>query len=600
MAARAASALLLAGPTLLAFHSGGYFAVPRLIAALAAAVLVAAVALAAPAPLPRGRAGRLALAGLALLAVLQLASVAWAPLRGPAIDDASRTALYLLVLVAAIAVLRGAGARAAEPALLAGIVLVVAYGLSERLLPGLVELDRSRSAIGRLEQPLSYWNAMGALAAIGLVLALRMAGDAARGPRFAPLVAAVAPLLGAGILLAFSRGALLALAAGVLVLAVAGGRAQARALVPGLTTAALAGAGAALLPAVRTLEGARESDGALLLGWLAILAAAGVVLARRRPAEPSTTGDRLPAKALVGVAAVVVAMVALSAAVEGVPGGNPADGATAARLASTGSNRYEYWRVAVGAFAAQPVVGVGSGGFAQVWLRERDIGERVRDAHSLPIETAAELGLLGLLALAALAASVALAARRGLRDDRGLALGPVAVLAAWAVHASIDWDWEMPALTLVAVLLAGLLIAAAEPGTAVRTRLIPRLALAAAVVALAAGLAVELRASRLTDRSISLAFDRSASFEERHDVLRRARERNVDSFPDVLDADLLRRAGREREAVAILERVVRDEPENSVAWLRLAVTTQATDPRRSAEAARRARSLAPPVPGDEG
>ncbi len=32
----------------------------------------------------------------------------------------------------------------------------------------------------------------------------------------------------------------------------------------------------------------------------------------------------------------------------------------------------------------------------------------------------------------------------------------------WLIHASIDWDWQLPAVTLPAVVLAGALIAAAE------------------------------------------------------------------------------------------------------------------------------------------
>ena len=41
--------------------------------------------------------------------------------------------------------------------------------------------------------------------------------------------------------------------------------------------------------------------------------------------------------------------------------------------------------------------------------------------------------------------------------------GPIAVLAAWTAHSAVDWDWEMPALTLIAVLLAGVVIARADP-----------------------------------------------------------------------------------------------------------------------------------------
>ena len=60
--------------------------------------------------------------------------------------------------------------------------MVIGYGLAGRLLPGLIELDRSRSAGGRLEQPITYWNAEGALAALGLVLCARLAGDRTRPP----------------------------------------------------------------------------------------------------------------------------------------------------------------------------------------------------------------------------------------------------------------------------------------------------------------------------------------------------------------------------------------------------------------------------------
>jgi hypothetical protein len=40
----------------------------------------------------------------------------------------------------------------------------------------------------------------------------------------------------------------------------------------------------------------------------------------------------------------------------------------------------------------------------------------------------------------------------------------------WVLHSSIDWDWEMPGLTLVAVLLAGTLLARASPATTGSTR----------------------------------------------------------------------------------------------------------------------------------
>jgi O-antigen ligase len=141
----------------------------------------------------------------------------------------------------------------------------------------------------------------------------------------------------------------------------------------------------------------------------------------------------------------------------------PAAGETSARLGSVGSNRYEYWKVALKVAADHPIAGVGTSGFAVEWLKRRNIDDAVHDAHSLELETLAELGLVGFALLCALLISVALAARRVHRYDPGLAAGPIAGLTLWALHAAIDWDWEMPALTLAAVVLAGMLVSRSQP-----------------------------------------------------------------------------------------------------------------------------------------
>jgi hypothetical protein len=52
---------------------------------------------------------------------------------------------------------------------------------------------------------------------------------------------------------------------------------------------------------------------------------------------------------------------------------------------------------------------------------------------------------------------------RALRRDREAALGPIAAFATLGLHAGIDWDWEMPAVTIPALVLAGLLMVLAEP-----------------------------------------------------------------------------------------------------------------------------------------
>ncbi len=177
-------AVLLCGPTVLAFFTGGYFDPPRSWAGLLAWLLVALAVLTVPRPLLPGRPARLAVFGLAALAGWTLASATWAPIAGTAYHAGQIAVLYLGIVLAAALALRGDRVqRAVEPALAAGALIVIGYGLSERLLPGLLQFQHSISAEGRLEQPLTYWNAMGELAAIGLVLCARLTGDSSRAAR---------------------------------------------------------------------------------------------------------------------------------------------------------------------------------------------------------------------------------------------------------------------------------------------------------------------------------------------------------------------------------------------------------------------------------
>jgi O-antigen ligase len=225
-----------------------------------------------------------------------------------------------------------------------------------------------------------------------------------------------------------------------------------------------ASACAAAFPGVASLEGAhRNRDGAIVLAALALIAAgAAIVTARTR-----TRDDPLPAPHRIKQIAVAVVAVAAIGLVAGAVGERPsaselAAGARPTRLTTVSSNRYEYWRVGLRAFEREPITGLGAAGFRVFWLQERDITEAVRDVHSLELEMAAELGIVGLLAFAVMVGGVAVGARRALRADPVLAAGCIAALTTWFVHASLDWDWELPAVSLPAVVLAGTLLARAE------------------------------------------------------------------------------------------------------------------------------------------
>jgi O-antigen ligase len=272
------------------------------------------------------------------------------------------------------------------------------------------------------------------------------------------MATATAPLLGLACYLTFSRGALGATAAGLAVLvALAPTVAQARRVAAVTGAAVLAAAATIVLPAVEA-PGGSGAQGAAMVAVLAVLAAAAAISARPAPASRLVPGLRAAA-----VGALALALVATAVAVTRVErtGSGPAQGASPARLVSAQSNRYEYWRVAVREFGDAPLQGGGSGSFRTDWLRERPIEETVRDAHSLYFETAAELGLVGLAALALFLGGIVAMARRSPH-----AAGAIAALAVYAIHAGLDWDWEIPALTLVALTLAARLAAADAPPAA--------------------------------------------------------------------------------------------------------------------------------------
>ena len=466
-------AALLAGPTVLAFFSGGYFTGPRLVAAVVAwALLAAALVAVGPGAIRPSLPAVLALGGLALFTGWTALSASWAPLGAGAADTLERAMLYLGGLGAVYVAFRSrAAARAVEPVLAAGTVVVIGYGIAGRVLPDLVELTRTRSAGGRLDQPLTYWNATGALAALGFVLCARLAGDRSRPVGMRAAAAACCAPLGLAIYLSFSRGALTALGVGLTVLlALAPTWPQLRSVAIALEAGAVCAGVASLLPAVEAAEGSSFAAQGAVLGLVLVVVMAGAAALQvwsARAEEAGTTSlEELPSRAprAAVVAAVVLALLPFGAAVvdPSYESEGPAFGATAERFGSVGSRRYDYWEAALAGFLDDPAVGRGAGGYAAIWLKERDVEERVVDAHSLELETAAELGLVGLALLALLFAGVVIAAVRVHGAGRVVAAGPAAGLAVWAAHSAIDWDWEMPAVTLVAIALAGVLLAAAD------------------------------------------------------------------------------------------------------------------------------------------
>src|SRR5256714_893745 len=128
-----------------------------------------------------------------------------------------------------------------------------------------------------------------------------------------------------------------------------------------------------------------------------------------------------------------------------------------------------------------PVLGAGAGPFERSWLLYRPVGSFARDAHSLSLETLAELGPIGLVLLLA-ALGLPLLVLRGQRDP--MLATAAAGYVAYLIHTGVDWDWELPAVTLCGLICGSGLLLWARPRDAPELRAWERLALIAAAVAL--------------------------------------------------------------------------------------------------------------------
>src|SRR5262249_36203329 len=89
---------------------------------------------------------------------------------------------------------------------------------------------------------------------------------------------------------------------------------------------------------------------------------------------------------------------------------------------------------------------------------------KVRDAHNLYLETAAELGLVGLALLLVGLATPLVALRRARRHPLVPALA--GAYCAYLVHTAFDWDWEVPAVPLSALLCGAAILVIARTGGA--------------------------------------------------------------------------------------------------------------------------------------
>ena len=124
----------------------------------------------------------------------------------------------------------------------------------------------------------------------------------------------------------------------------------------------------------------------------------------------------------------------------------------------SGSGRWQFWGEALDAFESEPLHGIGAGAYGSYWNRNAPINQVTGDAHSLYLEQLAELGLLGggfLIAFVLWGPIASL--RRGPPPPTPERAAAVALVAAGAVSAGLEWTWEVTAAFAPVVLALALL-----------------------------------------------------------------------------------------------------------------------------------------------
>lgn len=619
---------------------------PRHWGVVALAVLMWAAIAAVYGRLPRlsTPAGIGVLAG-ALLALWTGASIVWAtPSRHLAIEEATRTTMYAAALAIGALLLAspsalGRAARWTATGLVALAAVTVVRLLGE---PSAIE----HFVAGRLAWPVGYPNGIAAAYALGAWLLIgqwcstlqQHQPDSTPHQRRERATVAAVMLTGAALLLtlaasAQSRGGIVAFAGAACVAFV---------LVPtraALVIALVVTGGAALAAGPRferVFETARElADATFTRGGdlqaaqaaaeiagtqagmaVAIVTAASLLLAlsaafvllawhdRRglaRWQQRWQAAPRLDARHFLAGAALILGCV-LTLAVASSEGrgwirsqwagcrdpgayNQPRQQPGSSHLEQVGTNRCDFWRVALENWRDHPAAGVGAGNFGGWYALRRQSPELPTYAHSLPLQLLGELGIVGALLGAGAAGAGAWATWRFARSGPGRDASTAAIaagLAGWAAHAGIDWLWQLPVVTLPAIVLLGGLLGASSMPHQTTAGWRPRAAIAIPALGLLVIAGIVTAGLAAADQLVRDGQPGSAST-TRKDLRLAARLAPAWPEPHLRLAANHARAGRREAVRRSVERAVQLEPESWQVLERGARLLARTAPQRAAE-----------------
>jgi O-antigen ligase len=256
----------------------------------------------------------------------------------------------------------------------------------------------------------------------------------------------------------------------------------------------------------------------------------------------------------------------------------------------SGSSRAQYWHVAWRDYQQHPWLGSGAGSFQREWLRSRPADLPVLDAHSLYLETLAELGPVGLGLLAAL---LALPVAGGLiARKQPLAAPAFGGYVAYLIHTAQDWDWELPAVTLAGLgcAVALLILAGLEPRPPLGRR--ARVAGISAAILLAL-VALGALAGNQTLAAASASLDADQPARAVRDARWAKRLVPWSAEPWRLHGEALLSQGDLDGARRDFQGALRKDSSDWDSWVDLALVTRGAAQRRAVEQANRLNPLEP-------
>ena len=585
-----------------AAHDGGYDEDTWYWGALILLALVAMVVGGLFGPLRRlGTATKVALGAFTLYVAWSYASIAWAAYRGDALSGSNKALLDLLIFT--LCALSRWTPRRALWMTSAYTVAVGAVGALILLKMALGQHPASLFTEGRLISPTGYLNANAALfmgaALLGVTLAVR---------RELPLVlrGVLLAIACEGVqlaLLAESRGWLFTLPAVLLValvvvrdrlrIAVAAIIPVIGALVPLHRLLHVYEVTAVAHPTARAFDHAAKTAAATsLVCCLVVLIAGTLVLVAEDRFKPREV--RRSVVLAGGLVAAVLALAVASAGAVAATHGHPirffneqwhgfthpstTNAAQASHFASTGSEREDAWRVALDAFAAHPIGGLGQDNFSDYYTVHGRTGIELAWVHSWELRLLAHTGIVGFLAFIAFLVAAAIAALRR-RAPKGSLRGAMAGIAllpliVWLAHGSVDWFWEMPALSAPALAFLAMAGALTEDGSATAAtapappgRARTAVVAACGVIAFLAAVVV-LSFSYLSVREVSIGSDlRGSNPTQALAHLQTAADLNpYDSEPGRLAGTIALQSGSYEEALARFGQATARQPDGWFSW----------------------------------